>query len=259
MFELFTNKVAEYTASRPDYPAALFDEIASLAALSATSRIADIGAGTGIFSQGLLSRGYTVVAVEPNAAMRSAAGARLHQYPGYSSVSGTAEATTLRDASVDLITAAQAFHWFDVEPARHECLRILEPHGKVALVWNDRVLADPLHAAMDEVFWKFGAAKRAARLPQEDRSHVDQFFAGAPFHTLQLAHEQRLDREGLVSLALSRSYMPARDSAEGAQVTREVAEIFASFADGDELTVPVRYQTVAMIGRPVDAAPRPPI
>jgi SAM-dependent methyltransferase len=246
--EAFSTKVPEYVASRPDYPAALFDEMRALGVLSAHSRIADIGAGTGIFSRGLLVRGYEVIAVEPNAAMRSEAEANLHAHSHYRSVAGSAEATTLDDASIDLITTAQAFLWFDVDGARAEFLRILKPNGNVALVWNDRVLTDPLQAAMDEVFTRFGGAKRNALLAHEDRTNVTRFFAGAPFHTLHIPHEQQLDQEGLVSLALSRSYMPSRDSEAGKEVRGEVINLFKSHASGDVALV--RYETVAMIGRP---------
>ena len=255
MSDAFSTKVSEYVASRPDYPAALFDEMRALGVLSAHSRIADIGAGTGIFSKGLLVRGYEVVAIEPNAAMRSEAEANLRDHNSYSSVAGTAEATTLPDACIDLVTAAQAFHWFNVEDARAECLRILKPNGNAALIWNDRVLTDPLHAAMDDVFTKFGGAKRDALLAHEDRTHVSRFFAGAPFHTLRIPHSQQLHRDGLVSLALSRSYMPASVSAAGQEVKREVTTLFDTHASGD--LVLVRYETVAMIGRPANILTTP--
>jgi SAM-dependent methyltransferase len=252
VFELFSAKVAEYIASRPNYPRALFDELAALGLLNASKRIADLGAGTGIFTRALLDRGCEVIAVEPNAAMRAAADTALQSYPRYRSVTGTAEHTSLAAASIDLITAAQAFHWFDIAAARSECLRILKPEGQVALIWNDRVLTDPLHIALDEIFTKYGGAMRGAVLAHEDRSSVPQFFGSAEVHTLQYPNEQRLNRDGLTSLVLSRSYMPARDTGAGQAAVQDTHRIFDAFSAGDHVTV--RYRTIATIGRPALSA-----
>jgi len=188
------------------------------------------------------------VAVEPSDPMRAAADALLGADPRYRSVAGTAEATTLPPQSVDLVTAAQAFHWFDIVPARRECLRVLRPQGQVALVWNDRVPSDPLHLALEDVFAEFGGAKRGALLVHEDRSQVQGFFGGLPPHTMELTNAHRLDREGLSHLVFSRSYMPAIDSDAGRQARTRVDAIFDRHADGDEVVV--RYRTVALIGRP---------
>jgi SAM-dependent methyltransferase len=105
--------------------------------------------------------------------------------------------------SVDLVTAAQAFHWFDVDRARAECLRVLAPPGKVALIWNDRDMGDPLHPALDEVFKAFGGAKWSALVAHEDRSHVQAFFGSARQEVASWPHEHAIDGNGLVALAFS--------------------------------------------------------
>jgi len=134
----FTGRVADYERGRPGYPAALFDRLVELAALAPGATVADVGAGTGLATAPLLTRGLAVVAVEPNAEMRAVAERRLGGVPGFSSVTGSAEATGLADSSVDLVLAAQAFHWFAPAPTRAEWRRILRPPGNVALVWNAR-------------------------------------------------------------------------------------------------------------------------
>src|SRR4029453_10214442 len=101
--------------------------------------------GTGLLTRGFLTRGYKVIAVDPNPAMREACDRYCGAFESYRSVEGTAESMPLPAASFDLVTAAQAFHWFDVMRVRAECLRVLTPQGKVALVWNDRDMSDPLH------------------------------------------------------------------------------------------------------------------
>lgn len=250
---LFTGKVADYLASRPDYPAALIDALEDLGVLEPASDVADIGAGTGLLTAALLQRGHRVTAVEPNEEMRAACDRLLGGWPGYRSTPGRAEETKLDEASVDLITAAQAFHWFQVEPARAEALRVLRLHGQVALVWNDRVPQDPLHVALDDLFDEFGGSARRSMLAQDDREKVPAFFGG-PFVQRRFPHEHRLDLHGLASLAFSRSYMPRRDAEAGRRAEAALQALFERF--GREGAVTVRYETVLMLGRPQAAQGR---
>src|SRR5437899_1233764 len=131
--ERFTDRVADYVRFRPHYPPAVFAELRDRLGLGAGSSVADVGSGTGISARPLLEMGCTVFAVEPNAAMRSAAEQWLGDFPRFQSIAGTAEATTLAEHSVDAVVAAQAFHWFDAASARREFQRILKPRGWVAL------------------------------------------------------------------------------------------------------------------------------
>lgn len=245
---VFSAKVADYMASRPDYPDALFETLAARCALSADATIADVGAGTGLLTHGLLSREYRVVAVEPNPAMREACDRVCGGFAGYRSVEGCAESIPLAPSSVDLVTAAQAFHWFEVEAARAECLRVLAPHGNVALIWNDRVADDPLHVALDGLFAEFGGEKRAALLAHEDRADVARFFGAARAEELSWPHAHSLDVEGLLCLLFSRSYMPERATPAGQEATLRARRIHDHFRENGAVTV--RYRTVAMLGRP---------
>lgn len=245
---VFTEKTADYAASRPDYPAALFETLSIVCAPVEGVTVADVGAGTGLLTGGLLKHGYRVVAVEPNLEMRRMADSLLGKLDGYRSVEGCAEAMPFDTASVHLITAAQAFHWFEVEKARGEFLRVLSAQGHVALIWNDRILDDPLHVALDEVFSEFGGAKRGALLAHEDRSNVPRFFGSARPKQFTWPHAHYLDEAGLLSLVFSRSYMPGRNSRDGRAVASRVREVFSRFAaDG---SVKVGYRSVAIVGRP---------
>ena len=247
---VFSSKVTDYAASRPDYPAALYEALSDVRALPRVpSVVADLGAGTGLFCEGLLARGHHVFAIEPNAAMRAAADARLHGFAGYRGVDGSAEATTLQDQSVDLVTAAQSFHWFEVEPTRRECLRILRPAGKVALIWNDRILSDPLQREIEEIFAEFGGATRQALLAHESRRGSAQFFAGEGTIKIDLPHEHELDREALRCLVLSRSYMPPRESDAGRQALERVDRAFDAHSESGRVVM--RYRTQATIGIPL--------
>ncbi|MGE0313260.1 MAG: isochorismatase family protein [Lautropia sp.] len=245
---IFSEKVADYVASRPDYPAALFDMLASSCGIGTDSTVADVAAGTGLLTHGLLQMGCSVVAVEPNAPMRRAADHALARFARYRSVAGSAECLPLDDASVDLVTVGHAFHWFEVGAARAECLRVLRPAGQVALVWNDRLTTDPLHRALDEILDAFGGEKRAALVAHEERGDLAAFFGRTTPAAHRWPHAHRLDAGGLESLAFSRSYMPSRDSPRGRQASRALAELHARFArDG---TLLARYTTVAWVARP---------
>lgn len=246
--QIFSGKVAEYVASRPDYPAALFDTLRTACHLQAGAAVADIGAGTGLLTRGLLAEGYTVNAIEPSDTMRAAADHVLVHFSGYSSAAGTAEHIPLPVASVDLITAAQAFHWFDIDAARTEFLRVLKPQGQVALIWNDRLLSDPLHIALNGIFAQHGGAKRGAMLAHDERSEVPAFFGTHTPLEFTWPHQHHLSEAALLSLVFSRSYMPDRASALGQHASQEVRALFEQFCvDG---SVAVRYTTVAIVGRP---------
>ena len=108
----FTGKARAYAQGRPDYPASVVG-LLTQESRRENPRLADIGSGTGILSRAMLERGWTVYGVEPNDDMRKEAEKRLSAFPRFHSVAGTAERTGLPGASVDLVTAAQSFHWFD--------------------------------------------------------------------------------------------------------------------------------------------------
>src|SRR3954471_5425717 len=109
----FSSRVGNYVRYRPSYPLAVLDLLKAECSLTERSVIADIASGTGIFTRMLLENGNRVLGVEPNGEMRLAAEEFLRSYSNFTSVAGSAESTSLADHSVDLVTAAQAAHWFD--------------------------------------------------------------------------------------------------------------------------------------------------
>lgn len=240
---LFSAKVADYQAARPDYPGALFDWLAQQ--VPAGAQVLDLGAGTGLFTQGLLARGWEVLAVEPDTAMRAACDARLGALPGYRSAAGQAERLPARAASVDLITAAQAFHWFDVGPARREFDRVLRPGGRVALVWNERVAETALNRELDALLAEFGGSGRAAQTADDDRARAHAFL-GPGRQQWSGPHSHRLDRAGLQALAFSRSYMPMRDSSAGRAALAQLAALFERHAEQD--WVRMDYRSLCLLG-----------
>ena len=125
----FSTRVDNYVKYRPDYPPAIIEHLRDECGLHTDSSIADVGSGTGKLSELFLKNGNRVYGVEPNREMREAGERLLSGYERFKSVDGSAEATTLAAASVDFVTAGQAFHWFDHAAARREFARILKPGG----------------------------------------------------------------------------------------------------------------------------------
>ena len=137
--ETFTGKQDVYDNSRPYYPETL------VAQLKLPKIIADIGSGTGKLTIQLLRRGHIVYGVEPNDSMRTKAEENLSHYHTFFSINGSAEETNLLPNSVDCITVAQAFHWFNKETFQKECKRILRQDGKIVLLWNMRKLDNEIN------------------------------------------------------------------------------------------------------------------
>lgn len=250
----FSGRVDEYVKARPSYPQGVLPILRDACGLRATSVVADLGSGTGLFTKLLLESGATVNAVEPNDEMRAAAERLLGDAPGFKSVAGCAEKTTLGDASVDLVTAAQAFHWFDVETARVEIERIVRPPvsdavSNVALVWNDRdaesttflrEYEELLLSACPKYLELQGKANEVAKF--------DRMLGRGRWMRHTVPNEQRHDREGLVQRLLSSSYAPRADDPTYEATIGSLQAIFDHHAENG--TVAMRYTTVLIIGRP---------
>ncbi len=243
----FTSRVEPYAKYRPGYQDEVVDLLNSECELNENSVIADVGSGTGILSELLLKNGNEVIGVEPNAAMRSAAETLLKRFPGFRSVDGSAEATTLPAKSVDLITAGQAFHWFDRPKARTEFLRILRPLGYVVLIWNDRRLAStPFLIAYEDLLQKYGT-------DYEQVSHLNvtgeiaEFFAPLGFKLRTFENSQRFNFESLKGRVFSASYTPEPGHPQFEPMITQLREIFeANQVDG---AVSFDYDTRVYHGR----------
>jgi len=209
----FDDRVQDYVAARPGYPAQVVALLQSQG-LPRAATVADVGSGTGKLSELLLAAGHTVIGVEPNDSMRAAAQAQLGGQARFRQQAGSAESTGLPAASVDAVVAAQAFHWFDAAAARAEFLRILRPGGLVALIWNDRRIAGcPILEDYDRLLSQhcpeYGEALR--RAPAE--AVLAAFFAPAPMQAARFDNAQSLDWEGFRTRALSASYVPRQGPA----------------------------------------------
>lgn len=222
----FSDRVENYVRYRPSYPQEVIALLQREAALTPQSVIADVGSGTGISAELFLRAGYSVHAVEPNRDMRAAAERLLAHDPRFHSVDGSAQATTLADHSVDLIVAAQAFHWFNTPETRAEFTRILKPGGHVALIWNERKLdATPFLVAFEQLLLTFGTDYTKIRHENVNTAALGAFFSG-PYATHTFAYEQHFDFEGLQGRLLSSSYAPAAGQPRHEEMIAELRRIF---------------------------------
>jgi ubiquinone/menaquinone biosynthesis C-methylase UbiE len=237
----FTTRVDTYERYRPSYPAEVLDLARRECGVTADSRVADIGCGTGLLTRLFLEAGCDVVGVEPNAAMREAGERALRTYARFRSVAGRAEATTLPDASVDLVTAGQAFHWFDAEPARQEFRRILKPGGWVMLVWNERRTTTAFMKDYDAAI-----AAYATEQPRVNLQRIAGFFGNAMWRSAQFSNEQRLDREGLRGRLASSSYSPQPGTPEFERLMQAMDELFENHQRGGIVTI--QYETDVFYG-----------
>lgn len=235
--ERFSNRVENYVKYRPSYPAEVLDVFRNEMGLTPESVIADIGSGTGISTKLFLENGNTVYGVEPNAKMREAADEFLAAYPGFRSIDGTSSETTLGDASIDVVMAAQAFHWFDPVPTGREFRRILKPGGWVALMWNERQLdTTPFLVEYEKLLLKFANDYTKVRHDNINETTLGEFFQGE-FHTATFANKQVLDFEGIKGRVSSSSYMPSGKDPKHSTMVKELQTLFDKHAENDRISV----------------------
>jgi SAM-dependent methyltransferase len=207
----FSSRVADYVKYRPEYPRQILSILTDMTGLSPDWSVADIGSGTGISSRMFLENGNKVSGVEPNDDMRRAAEDEFVMRPNFHAVKGAAEATTLKDCSVDLVIAAQAFHWFDKLAMARECKRILRPKpgGYVAVMWNTRLVNTlPFAREYDQLLMRFGTDYKEVshRTPMTAEQFAEVF--GVPFQRATAPNHQSFDFDELCGRVRSSSYTP---------------------------------------------------
>ena len=190
--------------------------------------VADVGLGTGIMSDQLLSVGYVVYAVEPNEDMRKQAELQLGKCENFISLQGEASKIPLENASVDCIIAAQAFHWFDADAFRVECQRILRPDGIVLLVYNMRDMDNPLTKDLARLHEQFNPAFHGFSNGLKD-SDLKNFFKGA-CEVKSWNNDQVMTKNAFIERALSSSYSPRESDTNYERFLEEMEKLFLRYA-----------------------------
>ena len=243
----FSSRVDNYVKYRPGYPREIIALLAAECGLTPAAVVADMGSGTGILSELLLQHGNRVYGVEPNREMREAAERHLKHYAAFASIDGKAEATNLDTHSVDLITAGQAFHWFDQDKARAEFTRILKPGGWTALIWNERRLAaSDFHRDLEDLLLQFGTDYEQVR-HECVYGDIAAFFSPNSVKLATFDNFQQLDLEGLKGRIRSASYTPEPGHPNFEPLRENLLTLFRTHQKSG--TVTIEYDTKVYYGQ----------
>ena len=246
---VFSDRASYYFRGRPEYPAEIINLLKSECGLSSASTVADAGSGTGIFTRLLLEVAERVYAVEPCREMRETAEGYLSAYSNLVSVQAAAEATTLKAGSIDIITAATAFQWFNIPVVRAEFARILKPGGWVVVIGNEARQDTGYEKAYADLKNRYAvkeSIKYAERYQSRDAA-ISDLFGGLPYRQRLFPHEHTMDWECLVARLLSRSGMPLDGEPGHHAMLEELRSIFERYQI--EGLVTQRYDTRVRFGR----------
>ncbi len=246
--ERFTRTVSHYAQYRPTYPKTLIEFFLNKHVINNQSIIADIGSGTGIFAELLLTTGATVYGIEPNQAMQQCAESKLSNNANFISVNGTAEKTTMLNSSVDAISVATAFHWFDQQACKKEFKRILKPDGWVMLLWNLRLTElSPLSKDYEDILQKHCPQYKGIPSQQIAEQDLLAFFAENSVEILEFANQQQLDKDGLIGRLRSTSYALTPEQVGYAAMIEDIESSFKKHAVNNKVTF--TYKTKLYLGK----------
>lgn len=243
----FSDRVQDYVNYRPHYSYDVVQALQAACGLTVEHLVADIGCGTGLLAEIFLNHGNRVIGVEPNREMRLAGAEYLSRFPKFSMVEGSAENTSLGDASADFVVAGQAFHWFRPPEARVEFARILKPGGWTVLVWHDRNIdATPFLRGYEALLRRFSNDyEQVTHKYLASYDALQRFFAPNEVRLIKQRNEQRLDFDGLRGRLLSSSYIPKSGERHEAMM-RALPKLFEeNAADGQ---VVLEYDTKIYYG-----------
>lgn len=217
----FQAAAAAYELARPGYPDEAVQALVDALGIAVGTRVCDVAAGTGKLTRLLVDLGASVIAVEPVAEMREQAHAVL---PAAEVVDGTAEAIPLPDASVDVVTVAQAFHWFDAPAAFVEIARVLRPGGGLALLWNERDESHAWVAEMSRIIrWHERTVSRYQHVDWPKIVAESNLFTPLREAAFPWAHQ--MNREVLADRVRSISYIAVMPLSERERLVAEVTSL----------------------------------
>jgi ubiquinone/menaquinone biosynthesis C-methylase UbiE len=221
----FSNRVENYIKYRPGYPEEIINFLSKEINLTSSWKIADIGSGTGILSELFLKNKNAVLGVEPNAEMRNAGEQQLKRYINFRSINGSSEITTIESSSIDLITAGQAFHWFDIGKSKKEFSRILKENGCVLLIWNNRKIDTSLFLKdYEKLLINYSIDYKRVDHKNVNDEILNKFFKNYKLKIFQ--NYQVFNFEGLKGRLLSSSYAPMQDHPNYLFMINELEKIF---------------------------------
>jgi len=243
----FSDRVDNYVKYRPTYPPEVLAYLKEQCNLTGNSVIADVGAGTGIFTKLLLEEGYEVFAIEPNQPMLDSAIKQLSACKNFNFINSGAECTELPNESVDLIVCAQSFHWFSNDNTRVEFSHILKPGGKAALIWNNRTTdCDDFAKEYDALLKNDSVDYNKVNHQNIKDINFKVFFKDGIYEVNKFPNEQVFDEDGLIGRAFSSSYVPPQNTGEGEKFLKLLKALFAKYNVNGKVSF--YYQTEIYLG-----------
>ncbi|CAM4223881.1 class I SAM-dependent methyltransferase [Bacillus manliponensis] len=239
----FTNKAKEYAIGRPTYPEEIINKLKELG-IGEQSIIADIGAGTGLLTQMLCKLGCSVLAIEPNLDMLNECKRYCSTNTNIEYIHAPAERTHLKDHSVDIITIAQAFHWFDKQLCKTEFQRILKKNGYVIILWNDMQADSEFTQEYINTVYKY-KVKTTAGISNFDPDKEKFNFFGKDYIKLYYDNWQPVTVEGVIGSALSLSYTPSNLDSNYDEFVQELHNLFLRHQKNGKVTF--HYKTEVCI------------
>lgn len=238
--EKFTGKADVYDKYRPTYPAELIEWLWEK---THAETVADIGAGTGIFTKCLSAKPWKITAVEPNADMLEKLRTNL---PNVKILNAPAEDTGVTSASVDLVTAAQAFHWFDKAKFAEECKRIFTPNGRLAIIWNTRTDTD-MQKERNEIFLRSAGQYDSVKgnVNADGKFAPEKYFS--EYERVSFLQSMTMDMEQYVGCEMSRSYAPKEGTPLYDVQLDELTRLFEKYQNDGAVDVP--YKTDCFLGK----------
>ncbi|MBD2001308.1 methyltransferase domain-containing protein [Leptolyngbya sp. FACHB-541] len=210
-----------YERGRPGYPAAAIEFLQQTLNLSSATTVVDLAAGTGKFTRQLQDLGCQVVAIEPVEGMRQKFEALLPNIPV---LNGTAESIPLDAASTDVVTVAQAFHWFQGEAALAEIHRVLKPGGYLGLIWNVRDESVDWVAQISAIITPHEGDAPRYRTGQW-RTAFEQTDLFTPLETQIFSYAHQYDLDAAIDRVASISFIAALNAQTQQTVLRQVREL----------------------------------
>ena len=242
--EKFTGKADFYDKYRPSYPDSLIDWLYEK---TKADTIADIGAGTGKFTACLMRKPWKITAVEPNHDMRE----KLKELKGINVVNASAEDTGIEQGSIGLITTAQAFHWFDEEKFKAECIRVLKHGGRLAVIFNERDYKNcDISKARDEVCQRYCGAFHSGHVGKRTHEEGDMFLRNEYFSEVEYFSAEnnvRMDEQAFIGDTLSRSYALSEADKEYKEFVEALGKVYQKYEENGKVTI--KYTATCYLGK----------
>ena len=238
----FRDRAVDFAQHRPGYPPAVVSVVERQLGARAPAVVADIGCGTGHFARPFLERGFRVWGVEPDASMAELARAAFRRCPSFVVTPGRAEKTGLPDGCAQIVSAAQAFHWFDRAAAKIELERICAPEGAILIAWNERDARSELSLAYDAILAAVCPGASVRPRPTVREHDLRAFLAPRKMMRAVVDNPQWCDFEGFIGRFRSAASAPPRSSPAWPTIEAAFRRLFDAFQQGGRVCLPMKTQ-----------------